>query len=168
MTLLFLPHNQSVPKGELQGRRCRDTQNVTPVVSGNLLGSCPEPHCPSSVPLGRGLTVYSVFLPCVWPHVSRHTLRWMGTRPGLPVGHAQEPVYSGRQPWRCLSPEKTPHGHLPRGVSCVLRQCGRLLNGRTALGRSSPRVGLPRSQKVGVKKRTSLEKQVHPLFRNGL
>lgn len=30
MTLLFLPHNQSVPKGELQGRRCCDTQNVTP------------------------------------------------------------------------------------------------------------------------------------------
>lgn len=43
-------------KGELQRRFCSfQSQNVTSVVSGSLLGRCPKPHCTFSFPLGVGV-----------------------------------------------------------------------------------------------------------------
>lgn len=72
MTLLFLPANQSVPKGEPQGRRCRQTKNVTPVASEVCWAAVQSHAALLQFHSGGVSPVYSIFLPCIWPHVSHH------------------------------------------------------------------------------------------------
>lgn len=152
------PHNHSMPKGELQRRLCSSDPECNPRGLRKPAGQLSRAF---SRPLSRG----HVFQPSSSTRGPTCPVTCAGDPcPSRPtVGFSPEPVYSVGQPCRGLCPENALRGPPP---TLSPLHSGRVED--TVCSQTPRPDWLPQWHKVSVKKATSLERQAHPLFRNGM